>query len=56
MFPHYFEKYKTDGVEHDMYIGASMVNHKTFAPIYLQNLRIWQLKVICEIENPTEIR
>jgi len=51
MFPHYFEKYKTDGVEHNIYIGQSLVNNKTFHPLYLQNLRLWQLLVICETEN-----
>ena len=51
MFPHYFEKYKTDGVEHNLYIGQSMVNTQTFHPLYLQNLRLWQLLVVCEIEN-----
>ncbi len=51
MFPHYFEKYKTDGLEHNIYIGQSMVNNKTFHPVYLQNLRLWQLLVICETEN-----
>ena len=51
MFPHYFEKYKTDGVEHNLYIGQSLVNNKTFHPLYLQNLRLWQLLVICETEN-----
>lgn len=51
MFPHYFEKYQTDGVEHDMYIGQSLVNHRSFHPMLLQNLRIWQLMVICESEN-----
>ncbi len=51
MFPHYFEKYKTDGVEHNLYIGQSMVNNKTFHPLYLQNLRLWQLMVICETEQ-----
>ena len=51
MFPHYFEKYKTDGVEHNLYIGQSMVNNKTFHPLYLQNLRLWQLLAVCEIEN-----
>ena len=51
MFPHYFEKYKTDGVEHNLYIGQSMVNNQTFHPLHLQNLRLWQLLVTCEIEN-----
>lgn len=51
MFPHYFERYKTDGIEHNMYIGASIPEHKKFSPIYLQNLRLWQLKTMCEMEN-----
>ena len=51
MFPHYFEKYKTDGVEHNIYVGQSMVNNQNFHPLHLQNLRLWQLLVTCEIEN-----
>lgn len=51
MFPHYFEKYKSDGVEHNLYIGQSMVNNKKFHQLYLQNLRLWQLMIICEVEN-----
>ena len=54
MFPHYFEKYKTDGVEHNMYIGQSMVNNKKFNELHLQNLRLWQLMTICEVENLME--
>lgn len=51
MFPHYFERYKTDGVEHNMYIGADISGKKAFNPIYLNNLRLWQLQVMCEMEN-----
>ncbi|XLS28763.1 GAF domain-containing protein [Flavobacteriaceae bacterium M23B6Z8] len=51
MFPHYFERYKTDGIEHNMYIGASISQHKKYSNIYLQNLRLWQLKTMCEMEN-----
>jgi hypothetical protein len=51
MFPHYFEKYKSDGVEHNLYIGQSLVNNKKFHKLYLQNLRLWQLMVTCEVEN-----
>ncbi|NJB71113.1 hypothetical protein GGR42_001575 [Saonia flava] len=51
MFPHYFERYKTDGVEHNMYIGNSIVDEKEFNPLYLSNLRLWQLQVMCEMEN-----
>ncbi len=51
MYPHYFERYKTDGVEYNMYIGESISQVQKFDPIYLQNLRIWQLVVMCELEN-----
>lgn len=51
MFPHYFERYKTDGVEYNMYIGESISRDRKFDKIYLRNLRIWQLLVMCEMEN-----
>ncbi|MEM1320112.1 MAG: GAF domain-containing protein [Bacteroidota bacterium] len=51
MFPHYFEKYQTDGVEYNMYIGQSLVKKKTFDPVFLRNLRLWQLMTTCEVEN-----
>lgn len=51
MFPHYFERYKTDGVEYNMYIGGSLVQDQIFHPIYLKNLRLWQLETMCKIEQ-----
>ena len=51
MFPHYFERYKTDGVEYNMYIGQSITKSRTFDDLYLYNLRLWQLQVTCEMEN-----
>lgn len=51
IFPHYFERYKTDGVEHNMYIGESITKNHDFHKIYLYNLRLWQLQVMCEMEN-----
>lgn len=51
MFPHYFERYKTDGIEHNMYIGGAIAGHRDYNPIYLNNLRLWQLQVMCEMEN-----
>ncbi|WP_456867365.1 hypothetical protein [Galbibacter sp. BG1] len=50
MFPHYFEKYKTDGLEHNMYVGQSIVKHLTYHDTVLYNLRLWQLQVTCEME------
>ena len=51
LFPHYFEKYKTDGVEYNMYIGQSMVEEREYSDLYLRNLRLWQLIMTCEVEN-----
>jgi hypothetical protein len=51
MFPHYFERYKTDGVEHNMYIGSSIANDRAFDELYLNNLRLWQLQTMVEMEN-----
>ena len=51
MFPHYFERYKTDGVEHNMYIGDAIAGGRKFNHLYLHNLRLWQLQVMCEMEN-----
>jgi len=52
MFPHYYERFKTDGVEHNLYIGDSITqNPDDFNKIYLYNLRLWQLQVMCKMEN-----
>ena len=51
IFPHYFERYKTDGVEYNMYIGQSITKNRNFDPLYLYNLRLWQLQTMYEMEN-----
>jgi hypothetical protein len=50
IFPHYYERFKTDGVEHNLYIGTSIEPGKPFDKIYLSNLRLWQLQTLCEME------
>ncbi|MHA3787609.1 GAF domain-containing protein [Flavobacterium hauense] len=50
-FPHYYERFKTDGVEHNLYIGASIAPKQNYSPLYLSNLRLWQLQAMCEMEN-----
>ena len=49
MFPHYFNKHQTDGVDYIIYVGASMVDNLDFDPLCVKNLRIWQLIVACGI-------
>jgi hypothetical protein len=54
MFPHYFEKYKSDGVEHGVYIGASLVEDGKFDPLYLKNIRLWQFMLMCGVARQAE--
>ncbi|MEM1125605.1 MAG: GAF domain-containing protein [Bacteroidota bacterium] len=49
MFPHYYERYKTDGVDYNIYIGQSLLQRGDFDPIYLRNLRLWQLMMTCGV-------
>ncbi len=51
MFPHYFERFKTDGIEFNMYIGQSLVQSEVYNEVHLNNLRLWQLQIMCEMEN-----
>ncbi len=51
MYPHYFERYKTDGIEHNIYIGEAISAEGNYNQLYLNNLRLWQLQMMCELEN-----
>ncbi|MTB49489.1 GAF domain-containing protein [Lewinella sp. W8] len=46
--PHYFEKYRTDGVEYEIYAGQSLLKNQTFSDIHLRNLRLSQLIDMCD--------
>jgi GAF domain-containing protein len=54
MFPHYFETHKTDGVEYGIYVGASLVEDGKFDRLYLRNLRLWQLMVMCGVARKAD--
>lgn len=53
MYPHYFEKYKTDGIEYNIYIGDSITETRSFDMIFVRNLRLWQLTSMAEIAFKT---
>lgn len=48
-YPHYFERYLTDGVEFNIYMGQSIAPGKPFNQLHLQNLRLWQLSFLVRI-------
>lgn len=54
MFPHYFDKNTTDGVDQNIYIGQSLTEAHNFDIMYLRNLRLWQLIVLSAIGRITK--
>ncbi len=52
-YPHYFEKYRTDGIEYSIYIGQSISPNNPFDLLYLKNIRLWQLRSMAEIARLT---
>ncbi len=50
VFPHFFERFQTDGVDYNIYIGDSLTKAGGFQRMYLHNLRLWQLKLVSHVE------
>ena len=50
IFPHYYERFKSDGVEHNLYIGQSIAPDLHYTAKVVHKLRYWQLKTICKME------
>ena len=53
IFPHYFERFVTDGVDFNIYIGQSISPDKKFDNFYLKNLKIWQLATLAKAAQLT---
>ncbi len=53
VYPHYFEKYITDGLEFNIFIGQSISPRNKFDEIYLRNLKMWQLTVLAKAARIT---
>jgi hypothetical protein len=49
MYPHYFEKYKTDGLDYNIYVGQSLLRNGVFNNVCLSNIRLWQLIMMSEM-------
>ncbi len=48
IFPHYFERYVTDGIEFNIYIGQALAPRHKFDEMYVRNLKIWQLTLLAK--------
>ena len=53
IYPHYFERYITDGVEFNIYVGQSLSPHKPFSEMYVRNLKLWQLTFLAKAARLT---
>ncbi|MEO0776756.1 MAG: GAF domain-containing protein [Bacteroidota bacterium] len=49
VLPHFFEKYSTDGIEYNIYLGQSLLPKGRFSNFYLKDFRVWQLLSMCEL-------
>lgn len=52
-YPSYFEKFRTDGIGYDIYLGQSMCPQRTYMDFYLKNIRLAQLKSMAAIARTT---
>ncbi|RPD42781.1 GAF domain-containing protein [Chitinophaga barathri] len=52
-YPCYFEKFRTDGIEYDIYIGQSIAPKQPFDHFHLKHLRLWQLSSMAAIARLT---
>jgi len=53
VYPHYFERYVTDGLEFNIHMGQSITPRKKFDEIYLRNMKMWQLTVLAKAAKLT---
>ncbi len=49
VLPHFFEKYKTDGIEYNIYLGQSILENGTMESFDISEFKLWQLTNMCEI-------
>ncbi|MEO1256782.1 MAG: hypothetical protein AAFY41_18110 [Bacteroidota bacterium] len=54
VLPHFFEKYVTDGVEYNIYLGQSILAEGKFTNYFLKDFRLWQLLLMCEVTRLVE--
>ena len=50
IFPHYYERFKSDGIDFDLYVGQVISPNQVFTEAKLARLKRWQLEVLCAME------
>jgi hypothetical protein len=54
IYPCYFERFRTDGIEYDIYVGQSITPGVPFHSFYLKNVRLAQLSSMVEIARQSQ--
>lgn len=54
IYPHYFERFVTDGIDFNIYIGQSIAPRLPFTHFYLRNLKVWQLSTLAKAAQLSE--
>ena len=53
LYPFYFEKFRTDGIEYDIYVGQSIAPEKIFNHTYVSTFRLMQIKSMARVVRLT---
>ena len=51
VFPHYYERFKTDGIDYNLYVGRSIAPFKKFSYQNIREIRYWQLQAMIALEQ-----
>jgi predicted nucleic acid-binding Zn-ribbon protein len=54
IFPHFYERFKSDGVEHNLFVGQSISPNQKYSGEIIKELRFWQLETMCLVEHQLE--
>jgi len=54
VYPHYFEKHQSDGLDYLIYVGASLRKDGVLDSFHVKNLRLWQFMVACGLAREAE--
>lgn len=54
VYPHYFEKHQTDGLDYLIYVGASLRKDGVLDKFHVKNLRLWQFMLACGLAREAE--
>jgi len=54
IYPCYFETFRTDGIEYDLYAGQTISPDTPFTIDHLHAFRLWQLRSMCKVTQLTQ--